>query len=87
MEKMEKLSMLSQPGVCELECVPVGGIDREKEFSDFWVMGVLLLRTRGLLLTYFLTMLFLCAVLSVSAHEHICTYCKNRLQQYPETQY
>ena len=48
MEKMEKLSMLSQPGVCDLECVPVGGIDREKEFSDFWVMGVLLLRTRGL---------------------------------------
>ena len=31
MEKMEKLSMLSQPGVCKLECVPVGGIDCEKE--------------------------------------------------------
>ena len=31
MEKMEKLSMLLQPGVCKLEYVPVGGIDSEKE--------------------------------------------------------
>ena len=39
------------------------------------------------ILTYFIIMLFLCAMLSVSAPEHICTYCKNRLQQYPETKY
>ena len=32
-------------------------------------------------------MLFLCALLSVSARKHICTYCKNRLQQYTKNKY
>ena len=63
------------------DCVALLSYLLKNKVVEFWVKGGIHFTYPGFtILTYFILLLFLCAMLSVSAREHICTYCKNRLQ-------